>query len=82
MSVKQSPWQNPFVERVIGSIRRECTNHVIAFGERHLLRVLTEYVEYYNEARPHMSLNGNSPIAREVEAVGEITAKPYLGGLP
>ena len=81
ISAPRSPWQNPFVERVIGSIRRECTDHVIAFGESHLRRVVYEYVVYYNEARAHMALDGNSPVAREVQTVGEVSVKPYLGGL-
>ncbi len=80
-SAPRSPWQNPFVERVIGSIRRECTDHIIPFGRRHLLRTLREYVEYYNTARPHQSLDRNSPIPRRVEAVGEVCASPVLGGL-
>ncbi|MEM7310459.1 MAG: integrase core domain-containing protein [Planctomycetota bacterium] len=77
----KSPWQNCYVERVIGTLRRECTDHVIAFGESHLRRVLTEYVAYYNEARPHQSLEGNAPQPRDVEAVGELVAAPVLGGL-
>ena len=77
----KSPWQNCYVERVTGTLRRECTDHVIAFGERHLRRVLTEYVAYYNESRPHQSLDGNAPVPRRVEPVGEIIATPVLGGL-
>ena len=80
-SAPRSPWQNAYVERVIGSIRRECTDYLIPFGQRHLLRKLSEYVEYYNTARPHRSLDRNSPIPRDVEAVGEVCAKPVLGGL-
>ena len=80
-SAPRSPWQNPFVERVIGSIRRECTDHIIPFGRRHLLRTLREYVGYYNTSRPHQSLDRNSPIPRRVEAVGEVCAAPVLGGL-
>lgn len=80
-SAPRSPWQNPFVERVIGSIRRECTDHIIPFGRRHLLRTLREYIEHYNESRPHQSLDRNSPVPREVEALGEVCAKPVLGGL-
>ena len=57
ISAPRSPWQNPFVERVIGSIRRECTDHIIPLGRRHLLRVLREYVEYYNTS-------ASSPIPR------------------
>jgi transposase InsO family protein len=80
-SAPRSPWQNPFVERVIGSIRRDCTDHVIPFGRQHLLRVMREYVEYYNGSRPHQSLDRNSPIPRRVETVGEVCARPVLGGL-
>ncbi len=80
-SAPRSPWQNAFAERVIGSIRRECTDHMIPFGRRHLLRTLREYVEYYNTSRPHQSLERNSPMPREVDAVGELCAKPVLGGL-
>jgi hypothetical protein len=63
----RSPWQNPFVERLIGSVRRECLDHVIVLSERHLKRILREYFDYYNHARAHMSLNGNAPLPREVE---------------
>jgi len=80
-SAPRSPWQNAFVERVIGSIRRECTDHLIPLGRRHLLRSIREYASYYNESRPHQSLDRNSPMPREVEAVGEVCAKPVLGGL-
>ena len=81
ISAKKSPWQNCYAERVIGSIRRECTDQIIALGERHLLGVLNEYVEYYNEARTHLSLEGNSPEQRQVEVDGDIAATPVLGGL-
>jgi len=74
--------QNPFVERAIGSIRRECTDHIIALGERHLLRVLREYVEYYNKTRTHLSLDRNAPEPRPVARKGgEIVGRPVLGGL-
>ena len=56
----RSPWQNPFVERLIGSVRRECLDHVIVLNERHLKRILREYFDYYNNSRTHMSLNGNA----------------------
>ena len=80
---RQSPWQNPYVERVIGSIRRECLDHVIILNERHLHRILTEYHEYYNESRTHLSIDGDSPVGREVEDPdrGKIIAIPVLGGL-
>lgn len=80
----RSPWQNPFVERVIGTLRRECTDHLLVFGKQHLERALHEYVErYYNPARPHMSLDGNSPVARTRDAAPAdgVVAEPVLGGL-
>ncbi len=82
ISARKSPWQNPFAERVIGSIRRECTDHIVALGERHLSRVLQRYSTYYNESRPHLSLDRNSPQPRSVEhGVGHVVATPHLGGL-
>jgi len=81
ISAPRSPWQNPFVERLIGSIRRECTDHIIPLSERHLLRTLRKYQVYYNESRAHQSLDGNAPVARRVERAGEIVATPVLGGL-
>ena len=80
-SAPRSPWQNAFAERVIGTIRRECTDHIIPLGRRHLLRTLHEYVEYYNASRPHQSLDRNSPTPRKVEVIGGICATPVLGGL-
>jgi transposase InsO family protein len=79
----RSPWQNPYVERLIGSIRRECLNHVIVFNEAHLMRILTEYFTYYHEARSHLSLNRNAPIPRNVEPPqrGKVIAIPHVGGL-
>ena len=62
-----APWQNAFAERVIGSIRRECLDHVIILSEAHLCRVLRAYLAYYNTARPHQSLANNSPQPRMVE---------------
>ncbi|MHC4519483.1 MAG: integrase core domain-containing protein [Planctomycetota bacterium] len=78
-----SPWQNPFAERLIGSIRRECLDHVIVFNEAHLLRVLSDYLEYYHESRAHQSLKGNSPVPREIQPPerGQIVSTPVLGGL-
>ncbi len=73
ISARRSPWQNPFCERVLGTLRRECTDHVIALGERHLSRVLQEYIEYYNESRCHLSLEGNAPELRLVDGgAGEV----------
>jgi len=79
----RSPWQNPCVERVIGSIRRECLDHVIVLGEQHLRRILREYVMYYTTARTHLSLAKDSPEPRRVEpaAEGEVVAFPMVGGL-
>src|ERR1700730_18468293 len=76
-----SPWQNGFVERLIGSIRRECVDHIIVFGEAHLRRVLKSYANYYNGTRTHLSLNKDAPISRAAEAAGRILCRPILGGL-
>ena len=64
VSAPRSPWQNAYVERLIGSIRRGCTDHIIPMGEAHLLRTVREYVEYWNDDRPHQSLDGEAPIPR------------------
>ena len=79
----RSPWQNPYAERVIGSIRRECLDHVIVLNENHLHRILTDYVRYYNESRTHLSLERNSPEPREIEPPdeGKVVAIPQVGGL-
>ena len=76
-----SPWQNGFAERLIGSIRRECTDHVVAFGEAHLLRILKSYARYYNGSRTHRSLNKDAPVHRAIERIGAIISQPILGGL-
>ena len=77
----RSPWQNGYVERVIGSIRRECLDHMLIFGEAHLRRTLKNYAEYYNRARTHLSLEKDSPFQRPVERAGGIVACNHLGGL-
>jgi transposase InsO family protein len=77
----RSPWQNGYVERLIGSIRRECTDHLIVFNAQHLRRILTKYVSYYNEARTHVSLGKDAPCRRRIERYGDIVAYPILGGL-
>jgi len=77
----RSPWQNGYAERLIGSIRRDCLDHVVVFGERHLRHLLRSYQSYYNEVRTHLSLRKDSPVAREVRAVGNVLALPILGGL-
>ncbi len=79
----RSPWQNPFAERVIGSIRRDCLDHVIILSEAHLIRILTEYFDYYHTARPHQSLDHNAPLPRRIESPeqGRVVAESVLGGL-
>jgi transposase InsO family protein len=77
----RSPWQNAYVERLIGSIRRECLDHVIVFGEAHLCRILGAYAAYYNESRTHHSLNKDAPVHRVIQRLGAITSQPVLGGL-
>lgn len=77
----RSPWQNGYVERVIGSIRRECLDHKIIFGEADLRRTLRNYARYYNRARTHLSLEKDSPVRRSVEHDGAIAKRPHLGGL-
>jgi transposase InsO family protein len=72
----QSPWQNGHTERLIGSIRRECLDHVVVFGERHLRHVLLSDMHYYNGARTHLSLNKDAPLPRSVQAVGRILPTP------
>ena len=76
-----SPWQNSFAERLIGSIRRECVDHMIVLGEAHLRRILTKYATYYNESRTHRSLNKDSPVHRAIQYRGSIVSVPVLGGL-
>jgi len=76
-----SPWQNGFAERLIGSIRRECVDHMIVLGEGHLRRILTRYATYYNEWRTHRSINKDAPMHRAIQRVGSIVSTPVLGGL-
>jgi transposase InsO family protein len=76
-----SPWQNGYVERLIGSTRRECLDHLMVFGEAHLRRVLKAYAEYYNEVRTHLSLSKDAPKFRRVQSLGSVVARPVLGGL-
>jgi putative transposase len=83
ITAPRSPWQNAYVERVIGSIRRECLDHVIVLNERHLKRILRDYFNYYHISRTHLSLDKNPPEPRAVEpaASGNIVALPRVGGL-
>jgi transposase InsO family protein len=76
-----SPWQNGFAERLIGSIRRECEDHIIVFDATHLRRVLKSYAAYYNEVRTYLSVNKDAPSPRTVHAVGRMLSTPFLGGL-
>ena len=74
ITTARSPWQNPYAERIISSIRSECLDHLVVLHERQLRRILSEYIAYYNKVRPHQSLDGNPPEPREVEppATGKI----------
>ena len=77
----RSPWQNGVAERLIGSLRRECLNQTLIFGEKHLRRVLAGYSDYYNRTRPHLTLRKDAPFRRSVHRFGNIVAVPVLGGL-
>jgi putative transposase len=79
----RSPWQNPFVERVIGSLRRECLDHMIVWNERSLRRYLQQYLAYYHESRTHLSLDKDAPVPRCVHPPtgGPIVQVSHLGGL-
>jgi transposase InsO family protein len=77
----RSPWQNGHVERLIGSIRRECTDHLIVLSEAHLRRILAKYSTYYNEVRTHIALGKDAPRTRPIESFGDIVGYPILGGL-
>jgi hypothetical protein len=76
-----SPWQNRFAERLIGSIRRECVDHVIVLGEANLRRILKSYAHYHNGGRTHRSLNKDAPVSRSVQRAGVISSRAILGGL-
>ena len=83
VTAPQSPWQNPYAERIIGSIRRECLDRVIVLGEGHLRRTLRSYVNYYHQDRPHQSLERRPPQGHDVELVesGRVVSLPRVGGL-
>jgi transposase InsO family protein len=78
-----SPWQNPYAERLIGSLRRECLDHLIVFSEAHLRRVLAWYVLYYQRARTHLALEKDAPVPRRVQrpTEGRVIAFPAVGGV-
>jgi transposase InsO family protein len=79
----RSPWQNGIIERFIGSVRRECLDHVIVFNARGLQRLLTHYVEYYQRSRTHLALDKDAPVSRAVSTstAGKVIALPQVGGL-
>jgi len=83
LTAPRSPSQNPYVERILGSIRRDCLDHVIIFNERHLRRVLSCYFRYYHRSRTHLSLNKDCPEPRSIQppSAGKIVAFPEVGGL-
>jgi transposase InsO family protein len=76
-----SPWQNGYAERLIGTMRRECLDRVLIFGESHMRRVLASYAAYYNQARTHLALQKDAPFHREVQRSGVIVAIPILAEL-
>jgi transposase InsO family protein len=76
-----SPWQNGLAERLIGSIRRECVDHIIVLGEAHLRRILKSYARYYNETRTHLALDKDAPVSRPVQRNGVVRSLAVLGGL-
>ena len=82
VTAPRSPWQNPYVERLIGSVRRECLNHMIVLNERHLRRILVSYLDYYHRSRTHLSLDKDTPEGRSVQpgGTGKIVAFPQVGG--
>jgi putative transposase len=81
LTALQSPWQNPYAERLIGSIRRECLNHYIILNARYLKRTLSCYFRYYHNSRTHLSLDKQCPVPRQALSVGKIVAIPQLRGL-
>jgi transposase InsO family protein len=83
ITAPRSPWQNPFCERLIGSIRRDCLNHVIIHGESHLRRILVRYFDYYHKYRTHLSLEKDAPEPRAIQdtKLGEVIEVSEVGGL-
>ena len=81
----KSPWQNGYVERMIGSVRRECLDHIIPLNENHFRRILREYFNYYNHDRTHCGIDKDAPLHREIQTKpvdgGQIVALPRVGGL-
>ena len=81
LTAYRSPWQNGYVERVIGSIKRECLDHFIILNENHLRKILTDYVSYYNKYRTHLGINKDSPEGRLIQAEGTIYKVPAVNGI-
>ena len=83
ITAAHSPWQNAYVERLIGSIRRECLDHCIVLGEKHLRRILHSYFDYYHRTRTHLSLKKDAPDERPIQppAMGEVIEVPQVRGL-
>ena len=83
LSAPRSPWQRAYVERMIGTLRRECLDHVIVFNERCLYRYLAEFLDYCHRSRTHVALEKDSPVPRAVQVPesGRIVATPVVGGL-
>ena len=81
ISAPRSPWQNAFVERMIGSIRRECLDHVVVLSQRHLRKLLKRYFTYYHRSRTHLALAKDAPESRAIMNRGVIVAIPQVGGL-
>jgi putative transposase len=83
LTAPKAPWQNPYAERFIGSLRRECLDHIIAFNESSLRRIVKAYFEYYEHSRTHLALDNEAPASRPIQppALGSVIGLPQLGGL-
>jgi transposase InsO family protein len=83
LTAPQSPWQNPYCERIIGTIRRDCLDHLIVLSEQHLRRILRKYLEYYHSSRTHLALDKDAPELRKRDSPdgGKVIALPMVGGL-
>ena len=83
LTAPRSPWQNPYAERFIGSLRRECLDHIIVFNESSLKRILKAYFEYYEHSRTHLALEKDAPVSRAVQLpeLGRVIELPQVGGL-
>lgn len=77
----RSPWQNAYIERWIGSARRECVDHMMVLGQSHMRRIMSTYVRYYETARTHLSLDKDAPLGRKIMQFGQVMVEPMVGGL-